>query len=363
MLDVPAGVWEALGDSHVRRRMFGIAQYQDRQATLNVTSDGDVSFSASKGVQSDASVTVVGTDASLVPRLPTDMLAPYGQEVALFWEIRLRGNTTHLIPMGVFRIAGNDGGRETINSRSGVSYVTGWAVSLDLADRFHMLERGKLIDPKSPVSASMWDELQRVSLFPLLQSLPDAAVPPAMAYGDRLDVVWDLAALGGGIPALTRQGALTLRQADRWLTETVPDFTISGAIEFKREQTDEFYNYVWAHSDDNRFSAFAALENDGDPRSVNRAGPVTYEHSSPVYESDLQAKAGADAILERLLNRRSQTVRATVGPQALLLELGDFGWIEDPVQGRSALGEITSISVSNDPTAPIDIQMIVAEET
>lgn len=368
MLDVPENVWQALGDSHVRRRFYGLAQYQARQVELQLDTDGDVSFTSSKGVQSDASILVVGQGESLVPRSRTDMLAPYGQEVSLFWEVQLRGDQTFTIQMGVFRITDNDGGTENIRRTvsRGNEYppvVVSWQVGVELADRFRMLDRAKLVDPKSPQSTSMWAELQRLALFPLLESLPDAAVPASMAYDERLSAVWDLAALANGVPALTRQGALTLRLQDRWLTETVPDFTIEGAIEFGKKQSDNFYNYVWAHSDDNEFSAFAILSDDSDPRSVNRAGPVTYEHSSPAYTTVAAAQAGANTILHRLLNRRSEIVTAVCGPQAMVLEVGDFGLIKDPRQGRQALGEVSAITVPNDPTSPVTVELIVAEET
>jgi hypothetical protein len=418
MLQVPESVWEALGDSAVTRRFYGIAQYQGRQVMLNLDTSGDVSFTSSTGVQSDASIRVVGFGDSLVPKTATDMLAPYGQEVTLFWELQLRGRQTAVIPMGVFRITGNDGGREnpsvrvipgkpgSVEGPAGVwtvlegavedppgsglyvpttaevpagsglylvdearaeivrRFVQDWDVGVELADRFDMLERAKLVDPKSPVSSSMWAELQRLSLFPLLTSVavPDAFVPAGMAYDERLSTVWDLAALAGAVPAMTRQGALTLRRQDRWLTETEPEFEISGAIEFSRKQSNDFYNYVWAHSDDNEFSGFAVLEDDSDPRSVNRAGLVTYEHSSPVYTSDAAATAGAWTILNRLLNRRSSTVTAVCKPQAMLLEVGDFGLITDDVQGRSALGEVSAVTVPNDPTQPVTVELIVAEE-
>lgn len=359
MLSVPSDVWDALAGSHVRRRFYGTAQYQGRQVPLQLDSSGDVSFSSTKGVQGDATVKAVGFGNSQVPHSMTDMLAPYGQEVSLFWDVLMRGDTTYQIPLGVFRITENDGGRESFSRGA----VTDWDVSLTLADRFHVLERGKLVDPKSPRSVSMWTELQRLSLFPLIQSLPDATVPPGMAYDERLSAIWDLAALAGGVPSMTRQGSLTLRAQDRWLTATVPQFDLSGTIQFRRRQSDDFYNYVWAHSDDNRYAGVAALSDDADPRSVGRAGPVTYEHSSPVYVSLAGAEAGAQTILTRLLNRRSGAVSATVGPQGMLLELGDFGWVRDPVQGRAALGEVTAVTIPNDPTAPVSLELAVAEES
>jgi len=360
MHDVSDEVRSVLEDSNVVSFTVAQAQYQGATKDLNVSqTDGDLTWDADGEVQSTGSFVAVGFGDELVPRSRDAMLAPYGQEVSVSRLVQLR-NGTVTIPLGVYRITGNDGGR--FNQRANM--VVDWRVGVDLADRFRMLQRAKIIDPASPPpTATVFSELQRLTLFPLTQGLTDDTVPPGMVYEDRLAAVRDLAALIGGKPRITRQGALTVRPADRWLTETEPDFDIRGTISWDESQTDEFYNLVWAHSDDGKFSGFAPLDDDSDPRSVNRAGPSTYEHSSPVYKSNEAALNGAQTILQRLLNRRSRVVSVEVGAIGLLLDLSDFGWVRDPVQGRAVLGEVKGITIPNDPTAPIRVQLIVAEDS
>ncbi|WP_298742280.1 hypothetical protein [uncultured Microbacterium sp.] len=312
--------------------------------------------------------------------------------------------------MGVFRITGNDGGRESyrwertsalvdapyayvgdmyppddlfptddvyLGDTSGGPFlstsepvrtgqVMDWEVSVDVADRLRMLQRAKIMSPASPpFGSSVYSELQRLVLFPLERSasVGDVSVPAATVYDDRRAAVSVLAELAGGKPRITRQGALTVRPADRWLTETVVEFDLDGVISFSASQTDEFYNFVWAHSPNGDFSAFASLDDDTDPRSVNRAGMSSYEHASPVYTSTLAAEAGARTILSRLLNRRSRTVTVEMDARGLLLDLSDFGRVTDPATGRSVLGEVSGIRVSHDPTAPVVVSLIVAEES
>jgi hypothetical protein len=255
----PVEVWRALGDSVVERRLDGFAQYQEHVAVLNLAPEGDVRSQASGRIQSDASIRVAGFGNPLLTNSDTDLLAPYGQEVTLAWTVTYGGGLEHVIPAGVFRISGNDGG--TFDRRGG--RVFGWTAGVSLKDRFHVLDRAKIIDPASPVPGnSMYQELRRLVDVPLLENpaVPDVAVPPALEYESRLDAVHALAALAGCTPALTREGALTLRLRDRWLTETVPDFIIRAVIDWDDfGQSDQFYNFVWAHDSDNEFSAFAPL--------------------------------------------------------------------------------------------------------
>lgn len=401
MFEVDADVLAALSDTKVVSETRARAQYQGRFADLNVDQVGEVTWSASGDIQANGSLRAFGHGDSLVPRSRTDLLAPNGQEVSVSRVVKLRDRDV-TIPLGVFRITGNDGGRQsrrrTIPVRRIVApggplpgddllpgddvfpeaptqtftlapangpqaAVLDWEVGVSFTDRFRMVQRAKIVDPASPPPGStMYSELQRLALFPLQQTLDDAGVPPGMVYEDRMSGVRDLAALVGGKPRLNRQGALTIRPADRWLTETVPDFDIEGTISWDEEQSDDFYNFAHAHSPDGAFSAYAVLTDDSNPLSVGRAGPSTYEHSSPVYTSQGAAQAGADTILQRLLYRRSRTVTVEVGAIGLLLDLSDFGWVRDPDQDRSVLGEVSGLRIPHDPTQPIQVSLIVAEE-
>ena len=358
MFAVSDDVWAALGDSQVVSETTAQAQYQGRVATLNVAPSDALTWNGDGSLQAVGGLHVIGHGQSLVPRSPTDLLAPNGQEVSIARVVHLRDQQV-TIPLGVFRITYNDGGRRSLRE----GHVLDWEVSVKLADRFRMIERGKIVDPASPPpGASMYSELQRLSLFPLQRTVTDVSVPLSMVYEDRMSAVHDLAKLAAGKPRITRQGALVVRPADRWLTETVPEFDITGTISWDDSQSDDFINYVSAHSPDGKFSAFAALEDDSNPRSVGRAGPSTYEHSSPAYTSDAAAQEGAETALRRLLNRRSRVVTVEIGAQGLLLDLSDFGWVRDTDQDRAVLGEVSGIRIPHDPTSPIQASLIVAEE-
>ncbi len=356
MFHVSPDVWDALAGS-TEAETVAIAQYQGIARRLNVVQSGSITWDADADVQSTTRLHVMGMGDSLLPRAQTDLLAPYGQEIAVAREVNLRGRTVP-IPLGVYRITGNDGGRSTV--RRGVTMD--WDVEVRLADRFRMLQRAKIVNPASPPdSSTMYDELRRLGLFPLQQSMPDVAVPADLVYEDRLSGVHDLCALTGGKPRMTRQGALTIRPTDRWLTETVPDFDFEGAIDWTDAQSDDFVNTVWTRSTNGEHSAYAINADDSDPLSVGRAGPVTYEHASPAYTSAAECQAGAETILARLRNRRSRAVTVRVDGRGALVDLSDVGWVRDPVQGRAVFGEVRRIVVPIGGDEPVELELIVAE--
>lgn len=357
MLNVSDDVFAALGDSEVVTETRATATYQNLSAELNILADGETAWDASGEIQATSSVHVFGVGDSLVPRSRDALLAPYGQEVQLVRRVFVAGEQLTDIPLGVYRIIGNDGGRQSPRGD--------WEVRVKLADRFRGIQKAKLVpDPAVPSGATVYGELSRLVDAPLLidPDIPDASVPRSVVYDDRMDAVHKLAEIAGAKPRFTRQGALTLRRTDRWATATVPDFEFEGELGDSSGQSDDWYNWVWTHNEQGEFSQFAAVTDDANPLSINRAGIATYEHSSPVYTTNAASRSGAETILARLTGRRSSTVTAYLDARGLLLELSDFGWVHDPYQGRSVLGEVSKIAIPHDPTERVRVELIVAEE-
>lgn len=427
MLSFPDEVVAALRD-HQSGRLVGVATYQDRLAELDVDAAGSVSYQASGEIQSDASITVKGFGSSLVPKAADDLLAPFGQEVALFRELVLRDSVWR-VPLGVYRITENSGAFEDVRLVSPVavtnasnalvavgaglwavpvswvetppgsglydvpgeyvedppgsglytfssaqeaytgvrSVVLGWSVDVELKDRFRILQKAKFVTQRSPVLGNtMYQEIARLALMPVQENpaIPDVGVPAGLVYeSGRLGAIQALAALANAVPRLTRQGVLTLRLVDAWAEPSLtPVFDIEGTISWADGMSDEFVNYVRAASTNDEFVGFASITDDSDPLSVGRAGPSTFEHKSPLYTSIAEAEAGAATVLRRLRGRRSREVTVTCTPEALLLELGDVGWVRDTVQGRAVLGEVSGLVFPNDVTDPVTVSLIVAED-
>lgn len=365
MLEVPEDVWAALGDTVVRTQTWAVATYQDANRRLDVDREGEITWQGDGAdAQASGTITVYGYGdehgGDLIPRNEDDLLYPgRGQEVLVNRDVMI-GSAPYTIPLGVFRIV-DDGDGGTWDTRAGRTAT--WRVPLTVADRLRMNARAKVIVPAGPQFQSMWDELQRLALTPLVHGdIADHQVPRTIAYDDRQTAIANLAALAAGVPSMNRQGALGIRLADRWADTEQPEFDIPGTIDWKQGHTDGFFNWVWAHDPDGRYNGFAALTDEADPKSVNRAGPVTYEHASPVYVSNAAAQKGAETTLDRLLHRRSHTVTVQVGMQGLCLDLGDVGWVRENRHNRAVMGEVAGIRISNNPSVPIDLTLIVAEQ-
>lgn len=360
MLDVPDGVRATLAASQVGE-VWATVTYQGQSVRVPLLG-GNITWDAAGEVETAASWEAGGSSGSLVPRLPTDFLAANGQEIAFFRDVILRDGSSYTLPLGIFRIIGNDGGWERWSDGDHRRLLE-WRVRGDAAGRMRMIQKAKRLDWLSPLTGnSMWDEIRRLALFPVAESVGDRSVPPSLSYKDRMQAVTELAKLVDCVPSVNRYGALFFRQQDRWLTETVPDFDISGTITWSAPQTDEWFNEVVASSQDGEIVQVARITDDADFRSVNRAGPRTFAHSSPLYETNAAARVGAATTLRRVMNL-DRTVTVKCLPEALLLDLGDFGWFRDPVQGRAALGEVVGISTNFDPSSLVEVTVRVAEVT
>lgn len=417
MLTVPDVVASTYAESQIGE-VWGEASYQGRTARLDLVS-GSMTWDADGQVETAADFEVAGATGSLVPRSPTDFLAANGQEVTLYRDLIFGDGQTYTIPLGVLRVKDNDGGSEVWQNtiirgnfgRPGLVFVTenglvlpnddipelegtgffspenltfdpasglylaetvrgdlalerrllSWRVGVSAAGRMRAVERASRLDRLSPVPGnSMWDEVRRIALFPVAETVPDRAVPASLAYEDTMQAHRELAKLAGCVPTVDRYGALRFRQEDRWLTATVPEFEISGTVSWSAPQDDDFYNEVVASSPDGDIVAVAAITDDSNPFSVNRAGRRTLRHSSPLYTTQAAADAGARTRLESA-QRRSRTVTVECLPEALLLDMGDFGWMHDPVQGRSALGEVIGMRMSVDPTDTVEVTLRARE--
>jgi hypothetical protein len=337
-----------------------VARYRGEQTEVLLDSSGSVLFRGSAEVQASSTVKAIGQAPSLVPKEKSDPLGTYGQEMALWRAVRLR-DAERLIPLGVFRIVS---ARDSVE-RFRDAVAVDWSVTLTLADRFEAVKADDFLAVDSPVPGNLvWDEVRRLSPFPVAEALGNAAVPAATVYDSRLDAIVTLLQIIGGVPHLTREGVLTARQQDAWLTSTTALFEFPGVIQWSGEMSNDFYNQVKvSNPNDPSVVAYSALLDPWDPLAVPNAGGRTYKQASPVYSTVEEAQAGADTILMRVSSRRARTVNISCSPEALLLELGDVGWIRDPVQQRAVFGEVAALTIPLDPTRPVELELIVAIES
>lgn len=373
MLVLDDDVREALEQSHIggwRASAFYGATMTIPEVPLD--REGSLSYSGDQQIQAKGSVGLARDYASMVPKSRTDPLAPFGQELLIERTVTL-GSRTWGIPMGRFRITEVPSSKEYFrrhpnmdpsNPNNSPALVVGWAVKLTLADRFESIIADDFLVTEGPLPGNtVWAELQRLSKGPIQASLPDASIPAGVVYQSRIDAIQKLMAAIGGVPHLTRQGVLTARLADPWLTATVPVFTVRGTIDMDDSWSMDLYNQVQVKSSSggNELSAFRRITDPTNPLSVDRPiGGRTYKFSSPLLDTQAKVNAAADTVLKRVSGRQSRMVKVTCLPRPDI-ELGDFGLVVDDVSGREVLGEVASMNFSLNPTAPMTLDMIAAE--
>lgn len=366
MLALDDDLRKALEDNHepsyVAQAFYG-SDLTEADVPLSIS--GSLSFSGDAVMQATGTVHVrKDGDRSLVPHDDTDSLAPTGQELAIARVVTV-GETSWQIPLGRFRIEEVPDMREFFRLWPSQKEVVGWECELKLTDRFDIIDADDFLVADAPVPGNTtWAEIARLSPLPIVRSLPDKAVPPALTYKSRMEAITDLMANIGGVPHMTRDGSLTARRKDAWLTATVPVFTLDGVIEVSNGMTNKRYNAVVSRSSGGSNDIVAVREITDPASPIRVKGPLgrrTYEHSSPLIETQAQADADAETTLRRVSARQAKTVKITCLPRPDL-ELGDFGMAIDRVARRRFLGEVTEMEFSLDPHEDMSVTLIVSEE-
>lgn len=366
MLVLDPEALQALEDSRDQCAFIGSAFYGSAQTLANLPFDrqGQLSFSTTSQAQAQGTITLEDTGQSLVPVLDTDPLAAMGQEIQLAYQINYGGQSWN-VPMGTFRISGDPQSAEfAMNGRT-----IGYQLQVSLTDRFDILVNDSFIAATGPTAGnSVKTEVQALCLqsgvpFVWPVAISDASIPAGTVYtAGRLDAITQLLALVGCEPAMTRQGELTLRVSNSWLTATTPAATVSGVVSLSIARTNSISNYVVVT---NPLSAavqgVAAITNPADPRNIN--GPLrrrTYTNTNPLAADNPTATSMAQTILDRVSTRTPRIATVTCVPVPHL-ELGDFVLAVDPATGRQVTGTITGMTVPMDPTAAWTLVLTVAE--
>lgn len=326
------------------------------------SSQGDLSFSGSSVVQGSGSMFIAANTDSLVPKSKTDPLAPYGQEIAINYRVS-KGGLSWTVPLGRYRITEVPDSREYFARYPSQMALVGWSAQIDFKDRFDLIDHDDFLAATGPTKGNtVWQEIQALSPIPIVQSLDDAAIPAGITYQGRMDAITQLLSAIGGVPHMTRQGALTARPADAWLTATESVFNIDGVIDMSDGMSNSLYNSVAVtNPNDENVLAIVEITDAANPLRVD--GPLgrrTYTNSNPLATSNATAKKIGQTILSRVSTQQSRTVQVECLPNPLI-ELGDFGTVTDPNTERVVTGEVTSLRFPLDPTASMQMELTVAE--
>lgn len=372
MLDLSSDVLAALEESHTPG--WEVQSFYGSDLTcpaVPVHTDGSLSFDADGQIKARGSLFLTRDGASMVPKSMTDPLASFGQEVTITRTISQSGELIASIPMGRFRITKLPDTKEYFrrfpsrdpgNPDNDMRLVVGWSAQIDFQDRFEpIIADDFMVADAPPTGATCYSELRRISPFPIIETLPDKPVPAGITYSSRIAAIKLLINTLGGEPGFTRQGALTARPLNSWMTATETMFEINGTVSMDDSMSNEIRNQVALKSSvgGNDLVAYASITDMSDPRAVGRMGGRTYRDTLPL-DTQAALDAAAWTTLERVSTRLAKTVRFTCLPRPEL-DLGDFGVVRDPQSGREVVGEISKLSFSMDPTALMSGELVAAE--
>lgn len=182
--DLPVESWTLRGDLDASPRMTG---------------SGTVVYSSEDG----ESLVPVGTDG---------ILSPFRASLLLVMEISA-GNFSERIALGTFRIDAVPSAVDTFAEVNGRPTVVGSRVEVDFTSlELGIIRRGFRF-PESPKAlSSCYEELRRITGFPVYETLPDRSVPTGTVWearrGGRWDAVEVLADLIGGVAVVDSAGSL-----------------------------------------------------------------------------------------------------------------------------------------------------------
>jgi len=331
-----------------------------------ITTDGRITFDADAETQSNGSLYLAFDGQSLVPEEKTDPLAPYGQELSIVRRVSYADNTWD-VPLGRFRIQNVPDTSKLFKSWPGVSLQqVGWAAQLDVTDLFDRLLADDFLQKTGPTKASTWDEIQLLSPIPIVVSLDDQPVPAGLVYQSRFDAITQLMANLGGEPHLTRQGQLTARVKNNWLTATVPVAVVNGAVTVSGGMSNNLKNSVAVTNPSNATILGLSEVNDPtDPLCVD--GPLgrrTEELSDPLMDTQTKAQKASVTALARLSTQQSRVVSVSCLPRPDL-ELGDYIQVNEVVENvvvAEWFGEVRKMEFSMNPTDLMTFDLTVAEK-
>lgn len=190
--------------------------YDDETVLANIpVTDVTLNDDMSGNIETTGGLTIVWQDdygQSLTPQQIGDLLSPFGTELAIYSVVAV-GQFSYRIPMGIFPIFDVPSARDEWALFHGYQVSMGSVVEVSFKDRFLPVQRNRFDVPGVPESlVSVYDECARLTGLQVTLSVPDAPISRSVVYQeDRLQALYDLAAVLDATPALTPDGTLTMR--------------------------------------------------------------------------------------------------------------------------------------------------------
>lgn len=325
---------------------------------------GNVKSSASADIRS----TLELTTSEAWPRLPSDLITPYGNEIYVERGIAYGNGRTEWVGLGYFRI-------ETPEQDE----VPDGVITLSGSDRMAGIRDARFLAPRQfPALMARGDMVNLLirEVYPDALVVWDDEVLAAGSIGrtiitedDRLGCLQDLLTSVASVGYFDHRGVFVVKPAPT--VTGAPVFDVDAGtggvlVSMSRSLTREgIYNVVVATGEagDTAAPARGVVAN-LDPRSATyyygRFGPVPMFYSSPFLTTNAQAVQAAKALLRRQLGLPYQVDLTAIPNPAL--EPGDVVRVRYPRRSRSR-SLLTEPHLLDEVTIPLDAASPVALKT
>jgi len=284
---------------------------------------------------------------SIVPEDVTSWFTPYATLLDISAQLTAGAFSENVLlgSLKIIRVTDPQDFRKPFQGR----YISlGSSVGLQLADRFRVTDRERFPVPSGPSElSSVWDEIGRLTLLPLLRNVDDVPISRAVTYKEnRLDAVFDLATMLSGVPYVNPYGQVQI-EADAWPADSeefaTGDEGVIASLLPAELSDDDIYNQVVVRSwDDSQGTILATAElTDGPLRYGGPFGRVPYFASSQYVTTAGQAQDYANELLPQVSAEPALQLSLEVLPDPRR-EVGDvvpFEW--DGFRWRGRIREIS----------------------
>lgn len=292
---------------------------------------------------------------SLVPEGTTGVLSPFRARLLMVLEIFTDDGFSERVNLGWMKVTKVPSAYDSFATVNGIDRVVASYVEIVFQSLDTDVQRRGFRFPEQPSSLlSCYDEIRRITGFPVNESVIDKPIPSLPTYeaaqGGRLKAVQELAGALGGRAVVDPSGAFTV----------VPDVAgpVAGTLTVGPQgtvvdvgyevDTDGVYNaVVGVFEDANRKPIYAvAVAPEGDLSPDGLYGEYTRYYSSDFVKTQVQADAAVASVLAQSIGSQQYDVplQCIINP---LPELGDT--VEVVGHDRPLVGRVVKYSLSDSP--------------
>lgn len=268
---------------------------------------------------------VDSVEGVLLPAHETDPLAPYGQLLVGGVTVMLpTAGLMETVPLGTYRIETTDPGDEGLRryTRRGVDrwLHTGGVISVAALDCLADLVDAQFVGPTAPARTSAKEIVALADGYVPVAAddLADTAIPSTVTYSDsRWDAIKAIAATQEKVPYPSRDGYLrfatpSIAAVPAWEVTVDAETLVKAQLRHDRQGLVNQVITTGELSTDGLTPTRGVASEMSGPLRVN--GPFraqVHRHSSPLYDTNAKADAGAKSILARKIAERTLRIPFT----------------------------------------------------